>query len=121
MISKQTFQRLALVTIVVLLATIASQQLMAVGQRVVFDRHDHHERVVDVRVIADRRVVQVERELAQVERELAREARVIAREARQMAREARRTAHQSSHLDGEVCDLSDELRELHDRIRVEVQ
>lgn len=138
--SKQTFQRLALVTIVVLLGTVASQQLMALGSRAIHGHgHDHDQvaRFVDVSVIADGHAIRIaeQRALAEEQRELAREERELAREARHLAQEARLLELDHSdfdmdtnidlddefHFEHDISDLSDELRQLKDRIRIEIQ
>lgn len=106
--TKETFQRYALVTIVVLLAAIGSQQLTAYARNAIHQDHDMIFRHVDVELFADE------------QRLLADEARLLGEEARQMA--------EHFHIRDGVCDLSEEarsfsneVRHLRDRIRVEIR
>lgn len=114
--SKETFQRVALVTVVVLFATVASQQLMAFAQRAIYSDHDHHSaRVVDVQVHADEHRI-----IVQEQRELAEEARQLAEEAREMAR-FEIALENEFEFNQEMSDLSQELQQLKDHIRIEIQ
>ncbi|MCH7640201.1 MAG: hypothetical protein IH855_12205 [Bacteroidetes bacterium] len=106
--TKETFQRYALVTIVVLLAAIGSQQLTAYARNTIHQDHDMIFRHVDVELFADE------------QRLLADEARLLGEEARQMA--------EHFHIRDGVCDLSEEarsfsneVRHLQDQIRVEIR
>ena len=106
--TKETFQRYALVTIVVLLAAIGSQQLTAYARNAIHQDHDMIFRHVDVELFADE------------QRLLADEARLLGEEARQMA--------EHFHIRDGVCDLSEEarsfsneVRHLRDQIRVEIR
>ena len=107
--TKETFQRYALVTIVVLLALICSQQLTAYARSAI-----HHDRNVIMR--------HVEVEL------FADEQRLLGDEARLLGEEARRMAIEHFHIRDGVCDLSEEarsfsneLRHLRDQIRIEIR
>ncbi len=98
--TKDTFQRFALVTIVVLLAAIAGQRVMAFAENIFGHNHDHDfvMRHLDVGVYADE------------QRELADEARALAFEARQMAEEG-------IQMHNGVCDLSEEAERFEDEAR----
>ena len=113
--TKETFQRYALVTIVVLLAAIASQQVMAYTRSAIHHDHEMIIRHVDVEFFADE------------QRLLADEARLLGDEARLLGEEARQMAEHFHIRDG-VCDLSEEarsfsneVRHLRDQIRVEIR
>ena len=113
--TKETFQRYALVTIVVLLAAIGSQQLTAYARNAIHHDHEMIFRHVDVELFADE------------QRLLADEARLLGDEARLLGEEARQMAEHFHIRDG-VCDLSEEarsfsneLRHLRDQIRVEIR
>ena len=106
--TKETFQRFALVTIVVLLAAIGSQQVMAYARSAIHHDHGVVIRHVNVEVFADE------------QRLLGDEARLLGDEARLMA--------EHFHIRDGVCDLSEEarsfsneLRHLRDQIRVEIR
>ena len=113
--TKETFQRYALVTIVVLLALICSQQLTAYARSAIYHDHDMVIRHVDIEFFVDE------------QRVLADEARLLGDEARLLGEEARQMAEHFNIRDG-VCDLSeearhfsDEVRHLRDQIRVEIR
>ena len=113
--TKETFQRYALITIVVLLAAIGSQQLTAYAQSAIHHDHDMVIRHVNVELFANE------------QRLLSNEARLLGDEARLLGEEARQMAEHFNIRDG-VCDLSDEarhfsdeVRHLRDQIRVEIR
>lgn len=114
--NKETFQRIALVTIVVLLAAVASQQVMAYARTAIHHNHDAVIRHVDVEFFADE------------QRMLFDEQRLLAEEARMLGQEARQMAEEHFHIRDGVCDLSEEARQfseearhLRDLIRVEIR
>ena len=116
--NKETFQRYALVTIVVLLAAIASQQVMAYGSNA-FRGHQDHDvvmRHVNVELFANERGM-----LAAERHVLAEERRMLVDEGRALAHEARQLAEEGIGMHDGVCDLSAEARNLRDRIRVEIR
>lgn len=109
--TKETFQRYALVTIVVLLAAIASQRLMAYAQHGFQNGHNHDfvVRNVNIESFSD-------------------EQRQLTDEANAQVVDARRMAEQGIHMHDGVCELSEEahqfaneVRQVRDRIRVEIR
>ena len=116
--NKETFQRYALVTIVVLLAAIASQQVMAYASNVFRGHHDHDVvmRHVNVELLSDG-----QHSLADERRILSNERRMLADEGRALAHEARHLAEEGIGMHDGVCDLSAEARHFRDQIRVEIR
>ena len=100
--SREQFQRLALVTLVVLLTALASERLMAMVRP---PCAPHHDRLVHVRVhappMAELPPMADLAALADVQAELAAEAQRMGEEARRLAEEHRRLAGERCRIERE--------------------
>ena len=115
--SREQFQRLALVVLVVLLAALASDRLMGMVRPPFGDHPDRciRVRVSDVGVVVSPAVAPlppmpplpgVQADVAAEARRMAEEARRHAEEMRQMAEEHRRMAEQQHQMMGDRCPVA---------------